>query len=184
MNSKKLFSDIALRFAEESHCLSKHVAAVAVKNDRIVCTGINGTPHGTENCDGHWIQEYLESDWRAKHRSFDGDVDAWKYGDALDQEMFKEWIKTDEWRQLHMDWSTKHEIHAEQNLIAEAARTGISLDGCYLYITLSPCIHCAKLLIALKPKAVYYVNKYDKAGPEVEDLFKSAKIVLEQVSTN
>jgi dCMP deaminase len=159
-NQHRLFSDVALRFAEESHCSSKHVAAIAVRHNRIICTGINGTPKGTENCDNHWLDVYVK-----EPRSLN----------------FSSWIQTDEWRQLHMDWSTKNEIHAEQNLIAEAARTGIALEGCDIYLTISPCIHCSKLLIALNPKTVYFVTQYDKSGPEVEMIFRSSQVELVQL---
>jgi len=39
-------------------------------------------------------------------------------------------------------------VHAEQNAIADAARRGISVDGCTAYITHYPCINCAKILAA------------------------------------
>lgn len=40
---------------------------------------------------------------------------------------------------------TKQSVnHAERNLIEWAARKGISLEGCTLYITHAPCIECAK----------------------------------------
>ncbi len=37
-------------------------------------------------------------------------------------------------------------IHAEENLIANAVRHGISTDGCVMVGTLSPCIKCLRLL--------------------------------------
>jgi dCMP deaminase len=48
------FLDIASIFAAESHCLSFQVAALAVKNGRILYTGINGTPSKYQNCDQHF----------------------------------------------------------------------------------------------------------------------------------
>lgn len=43
----------------------------------------------------------------------------------------------------------KHEymIHAEQNLIYNCARHGISMDNCVLYSTLSPCPTCTRALM-------------------------------------
>jgi len=38
-------------------------------------------------------------------------------------------------------------VHAEANLIAWAARTGVPLQGTQIYCTHSPCLTCAKLLI-------------------------------------
>ena len=38
-------------------------------------------------------------------------------------------------------------MHAEANAIAQAARTGVSIKGCYLYTTHLPCARCANLLL-------------------------------------
>lgn len=38
-------------------------------------------------------------------------------------------------------------LHAEENLIANCARHGISMEGCSLICTLSPCKHCMRLMI-------------------------------------
>lgn len=38
-------------------------------------------------------------------------------------------------------------LHAEENLIANCARHGISMEGCSLVCTLSPCKHCMRLMI-------------------------------------
>lgn len=53
-------------------------------------------------------------------------------------------------------------IHAEQNAIAYAARVGIPLEGSTLYVTMSPCIDCAKLIIATGIKKVLYYEEYRK----------------------
>jgi dCMP deaminase len=53
-------------------------------------------------------------------------------------------------------------IHAEQNAIAYAARVGIPLEGSTLYVTMSPCIDCAKLIIATGIEKVIYKEKYRK----------------------
>lgn len=60
-------------------------------------------------------------------------------------------------------WETVTKLsvnHAERNLIEYAAREGISLKGCTLYITHAPCIECAKSIrnsgiIELVYKEVY-----------------------------
>jgi dCMP deaminase len=51
-------------------------------------------------------------------------------------------------------------VHAEANAILFAAKEGISLNGCTIYITLSPCVECAKMIIQSGIKRVYYENKY------------------------
>jgi len=47
----KFFIEIAEFFAKQSHCVSVQVGAVCVKDNRIITTGINGTPSGYLNCD-------------------------------------------------------------------------------------------------------------------------------------
>lgn len=38
-------------------------------------------------------------------------------------------------------------IHAEQNAIIQAAKVGVSTEGATIYITLQPCVICAKMLV-------------------------------------
>ena len=45
------FMHILFEFSKLSHCVSKQVAAMAVKDGRIISTGINGTAPGYTNCD-------------------------------------------------------------------------------------------------------------------------------------
>jgi dCMP deaminase len=45
------FMDIANMVSKRSNCSSRQVAAVIVKDKRIISTGYNGTPRGTKNCD-------------------------------------------------------------------------------------------------------------------------------------
>jgi dCMP deaminase len=45
------FMNIAHVAAERSNCSRRHVAAVIVKDQRVISTGYNGTPRGVKNCD-------------------------------------------------------------------------------------------------------------------------------------
>ena len=57
--------------------------------------------------------------------------------------------------------------HAEANSIAFAARHGIATEGCSLYTTLSPCLPCAKLILAAGITMVRYEVEYrDTTGVE------------------
>lgn len=38
-------------------------------------------------------------------------------------------------------------LHAEQNAIIQAAKLGISTEGSTIYVTVQPCVICAKMLI-------------------------------------
>jgi len=45
-----IFMKTAFLFASKSKCVSHHVGAVIVKDDRIISVGYNGTPPGLPNC--------------------------------------------------------------------------------------------------------------------------------------
>jgi len=51
-------------------------------------------------------------------------------------------------------------LHAEQNAILYAAKNKVSIDGSTLYITLSPCIACARIIFTTGIKKVFYLNSY------------------------
>ena len=46
----RYFMDIALMVAKRSNCIRRQVAAIIVKDQRIISTGYNGTPRGLPNC--------------------------------------------------------------------------------------------------------------------------------------
>ena len=56
--------------------------------------------------------------------------------------------------------SLPYVLHAEANAITKVARSGNSSDGATLYITDSPCIECAKLIIQAGIKRVVYGRQY------------------------
>ena len=51
-------------------------------------------------------------------------------------------------------------LHAEANAITKLARSSNNSDGSTIYITASPCIECAKLIIQAGIKRVVYGEKY------------------------
>ena len=51
-------------------------------------------------------------------------------------------------------------LHAEANAITKIARSGNSSEGATLYVTASPCIECAKLIIQAGIKRVVYGENY------------------------
>lgn len=56
-------------------------------------------------------------------------------------------------------------LHAEANAILKIARSNNSANGATLYITLSPCKECSKLVLQAGIKRVVYINHYkDDAG--------------------
>ena len=72
--------------------------------------------------------------------------------------------------------SLPYVLHAEANAITKVARSNNSSDGATLYVTASPCMECAKLIIQAGIRRVIYGEKYrimdgvellEKAGIEV-----------------
>ena len=70
-------------------------------------------------------------------------------------------------------------LHAEANAITKIARSGNNSEGSTLYVTDSPCIECAKLIIQAGIKRVIYGRKYRLT--EGVDLLKRAGIEVEYV---
>ena len=51
-------------------------------------------------------------------------------------------------------------LHAEQNAILYASKNGASIEGSTIYVTLSPCISCARIIYSMKIKQVIFLNSY------------------------
>jgi dCMP deaminase len=51
-------------------------------------------------------------------------------------------------------------LHAEANAITKVARSNNSSEGATLYVTSSPCIECAKLIIQSGIERVVYADSY------------------------
>jgi len=56
--------------------------------------------------------------------------------------------------------SKPYVLHAEANAITKVARSNNSSDGATLYVTASPCIECAKLIIQSGIKRVVFGEHY------------------------
>ena len=75
----------------------------------------------------------------------------------------------------------RHEIcrgvHAEQNVIIQAALHGISLEGSTIYCTHTPCVLCAKMLVNAGIKRFISFGRYNDNA--FIDLFREAGIEVE-----
>jgi len=84
--------------------------------------------------------------------------------------------------ELGIKSGTMHEvcraIHAEQNVIIQAAQHGINLEGATIYCTHSPCILCAKMLANAKIKK--FITYSDYPEQEFLKLFKETGIEFEK----
>jgi dCMP deaminase len=51
-------------------------------------------------------------------------------------------------------------LHAEENAILYASKNVVSLEGSTLYVTLSPCLPCARIIFTTGIKKVFYLDSY------------------------
>ena len=80
------------------------------------------------------------------------------------------------------DVTKPYVLHAEANAITKIARSSNSSDGATLYVTASPCLECAKLIIQSGIKRVIYSEHY-----RLEDginLLKRAGIEVTYIDPN
>ena len=61
-------------------------------------------------------------------------------------------------------------LHAESNAILKAAKMGFSTDGATMYLTLSPCKDCAKLILQSGIKRVVYLELFYRDNGSVDFL--------------
>ena len=153
------YMDVAKRFALLSTAKRLQVGAIIVKDDRIISIGYNGTPAGwTNEC------EYKE------------------YPDRYD--------KHSEWADLYYPLQepdgtyyklvTKDEvIHAEANAIAKLARSNESGDGSTMFLTHSPCIHCAKQIYTAGIRKVFDGEQYRRS--DGLDFLSKCNVEVEQI---
>lgn len=88
--------------------------------------------------------------------------------------------------QLGIPSGQRHEIcrglHAEQNVIIQAAVHGINIYGATLYCTNQPCVLCAKMLINCGIKKIFYAESYPDDLAAV--MLREAGIPMERLSVN
>lgn len=160
-----LFSVACLLVSQRSTCLRSQVGAVVVKDGRIVSMGYNGPISGMPSC----VQpNSLLDELDIKNPYFSTPVG-------------KEYSE-----RRCLGAGCTRSLHAETNAIAFAARAGVSVEGCILYCTMSPCINCAKVIVNSGIKCLKYLEDYrdtsglellKRAGIKVEHLELGSKII-------
>lgn len=151
----KSYLQIARVWSQNSRAIRAKVGAIIVKDNMIISDGFNGTPSGFENeCE---------------------EVIGCKKVPCICKDTAK-CIDC-----IYAELKTKpYVLHAEANAITKLAKSGNSSDGATLYVTMSPCVECAKLIIQAGIKRVVYEEEYrDTTGI---DLLKKANIVVEQIN--
>jgi dCMP deaminase len=151
-------------FAELSSARRLHVGAIVVKDDRIISIGYNGMPVGWDNeCE---YKDYMS-----------GDAGGWLDPDEIEERWpFKEYDPEVQSNRRYRLVTKDEVLHAESNAIAKLAKSNDSGLGADLFVTTSPCIHCAKLIHQSGIGRVFYSEEYkDDAG--IKFLEKSGVIV-------
>lgn len=77
-------------------------------------------------------------------------------------------------REYHDKYDYCRASHAEANLLAQAAKKGISVENATLYSTLMPCYTCTKLLAVAGIKEVVYEHVYESSDPQRDKHWREA----------
>ena len=155
-----IYMKAAHLWADASYARRAKVGAVIIKNGQMISNGFNGTPSGFKNeCEDVVGCECIEL---CPHKDCDTKV-------CLDCP--------------HAILKTKpYVLHAEANAITKCAKTSTSSEGATLYVTLSPCIECAKLILQAGITRLVYEEEYrDTSGL---DLLHRAGIKVEKYDPN
>ena len=134
MNWDPYFYNICIAVAAKSSCFSRNIGALLVYDRYIVSTGYNGPPRGVPHCG---LDRY------AKDLSLET-----KLLNATTEEISKICPR----RLMNLPSGEGMELcpaqHAEENAVSNAARHGVSVRGCTLYLnTVIPCKNCFGTLI-------------------------------------
>jgi dCMP deaminase len=147
----KAYLDIAERWGKLSSARRKKVGCIIVKNGAIISDGFNGTPSGFDN-DCEIVKQ------------IDGPI-----------------MVDDEGKMVEGTYElvTKPEVlHAESNAITKLAKSTQTSSGSTMYITISPCVECSKLIIQAGIKRVVFREFY--RSQEAINFLKKADIKVEQ----
>jgi deoxycytidylate deaminase len=162
----------------------KKVAAVLVKDGRIISIGYNGLPSGytikkletCKLCNGKGIldKENLKiplSDVYGFSIPDKNEILCYECGGTGKKEIREDKCECN-------NKTIPEVVHAEANAILFCTKNGISTNGATLYVTLSPCFECAKMIIQAGIKRVVYKEKY--RDTKSLDFLKECGIIVEQ----
>ncbi len=145
----KTFIDIVEVLAKRSLCLKLKTAAIIVKDTQIISIGYNGTYSKCIECNEFWKEEHKKNNLTIS---------------------FDEWLNTEEFKDMHREWSKLYEVHAEANALANIKRA--DANNCVMYTLYAPCDACAKAIKAYGIQLVYYKHKYKHGDDALERLNK------------
>lgn len=143
----RFYIDVLNSLKTYSTCSRLQVAAILVKDSRILSSGYNGVAKGCCECNKMYA------------RSTDGKI---LFTNYLTRHVTL--MNEDQYRKEHHEFADKYEIHAEMNCLGFALKNNTDITGAQLYLTTSPCLNCSKLIIVSGIKEVYYLEEYDDAS--------------------
>ena len=144
----KVMMETALIWAEESYCERAQVGAVLASGGRIISNGYNGTVSGADNCCEEEVLRCYDCDARFDEDNFNGHYQCPHCNNRVGK-----------------GTKTKNNVvHAEANAILFAAKNGIETEGATMYVTLAPCIECAKMIKQSGIIRVVYDSDYRKSA--------------------
>ena len=160
----KFMIETAQALSSLSTCKRGQVGAIVSKGGRILVTGYNGTISGQDNnCE----YKYVECGRCKKHLEIADEVLAVVTDITI---VCSDCRADNDYKNVNKHIKLKTNdltLHAEQNAIAYAAKLGIPLDDTTMYVSMSPCKQCAKLIAQSGVTRVVYANEYrDTTGIE------------------
>lgn len=166
----EMYMQLAVNMSKLSTCSRVQVGAVLVVEDRPLLSGYNGSPKGHEHCIDIYqakFEDYKKS-WGETGKVFD---------ENLGEITFEKYMQLPNIREEHGRFSRLHEIHAEINIISQAAYKGLATRGGKLYITHSPCNDCCKSILTAGIKEIVFKELYDRETEGLEILAKSNVLI-------
>lgn len=139
--------EIAKLAASRSHAIRTKVGAVLTDSDgNMISYAYNGTISGTSNVCERLIFEH---------------------SDPIPHQTYPHC--TDDGSRYRLE-TLDDVLHAEQNLLAHAARRGIPVAAGTVLVTLSPCARCTAQLIQAGIREIVYLDRYRLHG-QVEEKY-------------
>ena len=170
MNWDVYFLKIAKEVSEKSHCLSRKIGAVLVKDKAIISTGYNGPARGVKHCNARSTRFYNEINRFPKDENHS---DEYILGECPRKAMG---YKSGEG--LHLCQAG----HAERNALIQAGRNGVSTLDTTLYAACPlPCKSCNIEIInsGVKKIVCFTGDDYDIYG---RILLNEAGMVIKQIN--
>lgn len=175
----KVMMDTAFVWAEMSYCKRSKVGAILSIDSRIISNGYNGTITGEDNnCEE--VSDNYGGIMRTLAPKGYSEEESKKYIEDrgflfVGIEKYSEYSGTILYKEKLLV-SKNTVVHAEANALMFACKNGISTDGATMYVTLSPCIECSKLMFQAGIKRVVYSEDY-RISDGIEFLKKHGMIV-------